>query len=158
MRLSDPFPIPGRAAPTHAIAWDAIACSIVPDRLKVERNERSFSAPTPITAARCSTPSAPNCSGRAIELATILNWTPALTALRDPDGCKPDPADARAEDGAMLDLFECADIYIWLQSDWRSKHSTYAIGQSEGVLAQWQGRGLHFHWFHDPQDPDPESR
>ena len=24
-------------------------------------------------------------------------------------------------------------------------------------LADWPGRGLHFHWFHDPNDPDPES-
>jgi hypothetical protein len=41
MRVTDPFPIPGRGGePTHAIAWDAIARTIVRDRLRVERNER----------------------------------------------------------------------------------------------------------------------
>jgi hypothetical protein len=34
MRATDPFPIPGRGGePTHAIAWDAIARTIVRDRL-----------------------------------------------------------------------------------------------------------------------------
>jgi len=32
---------------------------------------------------------------RAIEIATILNWTPRLTKLRAADGCKSDPDDAR---------------------------------------------------------------
>jgi hypothetical protein len=41
MRATDPFPIPGRGGePTHAIAWDAIARTIVRDRLQIERNER----------------------------------------------------------------------------------------------------------------------
>jgi hypothetical protein len=34
MRATDPFPIPGRGGElTHAIAWDAIARTIVRDRL-----------------------------------------------------------------------------------------------------------------------------
>jgi hypothetical protein len=94
---------------------------------------------------------------RAIELATILNWTPRVTALRAADGCKPNSEDARAEYEAMRDLFACADVYIWLQSDWRSPRPTYAIGRSEWVLAQRDGRGLHFHWFHDPQNADPDT-
>jgi hypothetical protein len=159
MRLTDPFPIPGRGGePTHAIAWDAIARTIVRERLKVERNERVILCADPyyggamLDVVRYELQQA-----RAIELATILNWTPRLTTLRAADGCKPDPRDARAEDEAMRDLFSCADIYIWLQSDWRSPRTTYAIGQSEWVLAQWEGRGLHFHWFHDPQNPDPDA-
>ena len=41
MRVTDPFPIPGRGGePTHIIDWDAVARSIVRDRLKIERNER----------------------------------------------------------------------------------------------------------------------
>jgi hypothetical protein len=159
MRVTDPFPIPGRGGePTHIVDWDAIARSIVRDRLKIERNERAILCADPyyggamLDALRCELQQA-----RAIELGTILNWTPRLTTLRAADGCKPNPEDARAEDEAMRDLFACADVYIWLQSDWRSPRATYAVGQSEWVLAQWDGRGLHFHWFHDPQNPDPDA-
>ena len=43
MRATDPSPIPGRGGdPTHAIAWDAIARTIVGDRLQIERNERAI--------------------------------------------------------------------------------------------------------------------
>ena len=57
----------------------------------------------------------------------------------------------------MRGLFGAADIFIWLQNDWRLKRSPIAIGQSEAIIADWPGRGLHFHWFHDPNDPDPYS-
>ena len=159
MRAGDPFPIPGRGRePTHVIDWNAIARSIVRDRLKIEPNERAILCADPYYGgAMLDAMRAELQEARAIELATILNWTPRLTRLRGADGCKADPEGARAEDEAMRDLFACADIYIWLQSDWRSKRSTYAIGQSEWVLAEWKGRGLHFHWFHDPQNPDPDA-
>jgi hypothetical protein len=134
MRVTDPFPIPGRGGePTHIVDWDAIARSIVRDRLKIERNERVILCADPyyggamLDALRCELQQA-----RAIELGTILNWTPRLTTLRAVDGCKPDPEDARAEDEAMRDLFACADVYIWLQSDWRSPRATYAVGRANG--------------------------
>ena len=93
---------------------------------------------------------------RAIELASILHWTPRLTSVRAPDGCKVDKDDGIAEDEAMRALFGCADIFIWLQNDTRWKRATHAIGQSEWVLAQWPGRSVHFHWFHDPTNPFPD--
>jgi leucyl aminopeptidase (aminopeptidase T) len=159
MRRTDPFPIAGSGIqPSHAIDWEAIARTVVRQCLQVERNERVILCADPyyggamLDAVRCELQQA-----RAIELATVLNWTPRLTTFRAPDGCKPDPDDARAEDAAMSEMFACADIYIWLQSDWRSPRPTYSIGQSEWILAQWRGRGLHFHWFHDPLDPDPDA-
>ena len=30
------------------------------------------------------------------------------------------------------------------------------IGQSERILESWPGRSVHFHWFHDPGNPDPD--
>jgi hypothetical protein len=30
------------------------------------------------------------------------------------------------------------------------------IGQSEHILETWPGRSVHFHWFHDPANPDPD--
>jgi hypothetical protein len=159
MRLTDPFPIPAHGLePGQIIDWDAIASKIIHQSLKVERNERVILCADPyyggamLDAVRHEIQRA-----GAIEFATILNWTPRLTKIRAHDGCKVDPIEARAEDAAMLDLFRGADIYIWLQSDWRSSRSTYAIGQSEWILAQWPGRGLHFHWFHDPHNADPDA-
>jgi hypothetical protein len=159
MRLTDPFPIPHQGLePTHRLDWDAMAAKVVHDVLQVERNERVILSADPycggamLDAVRVQLQQA-----RAIELATILHWTPRLTTLRTGSGCKPDPDDARAEDEAMRDLFGVADIFIWLQNDWRSQRSTMTIGQSEWVIAQWPGRGLHFHWFHDPNNPDPDD-
>jgi hypothetical protein len=158
MRLTDPFPIPHQGLkPTHRLDWEAMARKVVQDVLQVGRNERVILSADPycggamLEAVRIELQRA-----RAIELATILHWTPKLTGLRTPAGCKPDAEDARAEDEAMRALFGAADVFIWLQNDWRAPRSTMTIGQSELVLADWPGRGLHFHWFHDPNNPDPD--
>src|SRR5215475_1004104 len=159
MRLTDPFPGARQGLePTHRLDWDAMAKKVVHDVLQMERNERVILSADPhcggamLEAVRVEIQRA-----RAIELATILHWSPALTTLRRADGCKPDPDDAIAEDAAMRGLFAAADIFIWLQNDWRLERSPIAIGQTEAIIADWPGRGLHFHWFHDPNDPDPES-
>jgi leucyl aminopeptidase (aminopeptidase T) len=159
MRLTDPFPGPQQGLqPTHLLDWEAMAKKVVHDVLQMERNERVILSADPycggamLEAVRMEIQRA-----RAIELATILHWTPRLTTLRRADGCKEDPDDARAEDAAMRQLFAAADIFIWLQNDWRLERSPMAIGQSEAIIAEWPGRGLHFHWFHDPNNPDPES-
>jgi hypothetical protein len=158
MRLTDPFATAQQGVdPTHVLDWEAMARKVIHDVLQVAPNERVILSADPyyggamLEAVRLEIQRA-----RAIELATILHWTPKLTELRDANGCKPDAADAAAEDEAMARLFAAADIFIWLQSDWRSPRSTHAIGQSERILADWQGRGLHFHWFHDPNNPDPD--
>jgi hypothetical protein len=158
MRMTDPFPTEQQGIePTHRLDWEAMARKVIRDVLQIAPNERVILSADPyyggamLEAVRLEIQRA-----RAIELATILHWTAKLTKLRDADGCKPDPADAAAEDEAMARLFAAADVFIWLQSDWRSPRSTHAIGQSERILADWHGRGLHFHWFHDPNNPDPD--
>ena len=134
-----------------------MAQKLVGDVLRLERHERVLISADPYCGgAMLEAVRAEIQRAGAIELATILHWTPALTALRKPDGTKPDPADARAEDEAMRGLFANADVFLWLQNDWRSPRSTMTIGQSELILETWPGRSIHFHWFHDPGNPDPD--
>jgi leucyl aminopeptidase (aminopeptidase T) len=158
MRETDPFPIPHQGlTATHQLNWAAMARKLVGDVLRLERHERVLISADPYCGgAMLEAVRAEIQRAGAIELATILHWTPALTALRKPDGTKPDPADARAEDEAMRGLFANADVFLWLQNDWRSPRSTMTIGQSELILETWPGRSIHFHWFHDPGNPDPD--
>jgi len=158
MRLTDPFPTHHQGLePTHRLDWEAMARKIVRDVLRLERGERVILSADPYCGgAMLDSVRAEIQRSGAIELATLLHWTPTLTALRGADGCKADAADARLEDEAMKKLFAIADVFVWLQNDWRSARSTMSIGQSERILETWPGRGLHFHWFHDPGNPDPD--
>jgi leucyl aminopeptidase (aminopeptidase T) len=158
MRRTDPFPTRHQGLePSHRLDWEAMARKVVRDVLRLERGERVILSADPycggamLDAVRAEVQRA-----GGIEVATLLHWTPALTALRAADGCKPDAADARAEDEAIGKLFAIADVFLWLQNDWRSARSTIPIGQSERILESWPGRGVHFHWFHDPGNPDPD--
>ena len=159
MRTSDPFPIAYQGLePTHTLDWQGMAQRIIRDSLKLAPHERVILSANPycggamLDAIRIEIQRAD-----AIELATILHWTPDVALLRGPTGCKTDPESERREDQAMRALFAVAEVFIWLQNDWRPKHATQAVGQSEKVLADWPGRSVHFHWFHDPNDPDPDS-
>lgn len=159
MRATDPFPIPHQGlTPTHALDWPAMARRLIRDVLKLAPHERVIISADPycggamLEAVREEIQRA-----RGIELASIMHFTPQLTALRGKDGNKTDPEDKAKEDEAMKALFACADVFIWLQNDWRSKRRTQAVGQSELVLETWPGRSAHFHWFHDPLNPDPDS-
>ena len=159
MRQSDPFPIPYQGLePSQTLDWAGMAKRIVHDSLKLERHERVILSANPycggamLDAIRVEIQRAD-----AIELATILHWTPDIAPLRGPGGCKTDPESEQREDDAMRAMFAVADVFIWLQNDWRPSHATHAIGQSEKVLDDWPGRSVHFHWFHDPNDPDPDS-
>jgi leucyl aminopeptidase (aminopeptidase T) len=158
MRQSDPFPSPRQGLePTHPLDWEAMARKVVREVLRVERHERVLLSADPYCGgAMLEAVRAEIQRADAVELATILHWSPALTRLRGADGCKADPDSAAAEDAAMARLFDAADIFIWLQNDWRAERSTIAIGQTERILEGWRGRGLHFHWFHDPTNPDPD--
>jgi leucyl aminopeptidase (aminopeptidase T) len=156
----DPFPIPGYSGstPTHGVDWAAMARLVVRQVLDLQQHERVIVSANPYFAgAMLDEIRAEIQRARAIELATILHWTPGLTPLRTPAGRKPDAADARAEDRAMRELFALADVLIWLPHDARGAATTYTAGQSESVLETWRGRSVHFHWFHDPNDPDPEN-
>ena len=158
MRQTDPFPIPHQGlTPTHQLDWEAMARKLIREVLRLERRERVLISADPYCGgAMLEAVRAEIQRAGGIELATILHWTPALTKLRNPDGTKPEPAEAAAEDAAMAGLFAQADIFLWLQNDWRSPRSTMTIGQSERILESWPGRSVHFHWFHDPGNPDPD--
>jgi len=158
MRETDPFPIPHQGlTPTHKLDWEAMARKLIREVLRLERRERVLISADPYCGgAMLDAVRAEIQRAGGIELATILHWTPALTKLRNPDGTKPEPAEAAAEDAAMAGLFAQADIFLWLQNDWRSPRSTMTIGQSERILESWPGRSVHFHWFHDPGNPDPD--
>jgi len=158
MLETDPFPIPHQGlTPTHKLDWEAMARKLIREVLRLERRERVLISADPYCGgAMLDAVRAEIQRAGGIELATILHWTPALTKLRNPDGTKPEPAEAAAEDAAMAGLFAQADIFLWLQNDWRSPRSTMTIGQSERILESWPGRSVHFHWFHDPGNPDPD--
>ncbi|MBV9524149.1 MAG: hypothetical protein JO010_15210 [Alphaproteobacteria bacterium] len=134
-----------------------MARKVVRDVLRLDRNEKVLISADPycggsmLDAVRAEIQRA-----GGIELATMLHWTPALTALRNADGTRADAADAKAEDAAIGALFGIADVYLWLQNDWRSPRATHTVGQSERILERWRGRSVHFHWFHDPANPDPD--
>ena len=157
-RVFDPFPIPEHQglSPTHALAWDRIAAKIVRDVLKLAAHERVLLSADPyfggaaLDAVRQEVQRA-----KAIELATILHWTPGVSALRQANGRAVDPAHDRAEKAAMQDLFSVADVFILLMNDRRGRR-TVANSQSDEVVEGWpRGRSVHLHWFHDPAIPDP---
>jgi len=158
LRQTDPFPIPHQGlTATHRLDWEAMASQIVRDILRLERHERVLISADPYCGgAMLEAVRAEIQRASGIELATMLHWTPALTQLRKPDGTRGDPTDARAEDAAIGNLFALADVYLWLQNDWRSPRATHTVGQSERILESWRGRSVHFHWFHDPANPDPD--
>jgi hypothetical protein len=83
-----------------------------------------------------------------IEQATMLMWTPRLVKLRSPRGTPPDAQAAMRERNAHRELFETADVFMWLPHNaWI--RGTYNGGESEWILGRWRGRGLHMHWYPD---------
>ena len=158
MRRTDPFPSEHQGLkPTHCLDWEAMARKLAHDVLRLERHERILISADPYCGgAMLESIRAEIQRAGAIELATMLHWTPALTLLRNADGTRANLEDHRAEIGAMEELFALADVFLWLQNDWRSPRATHAAGLSERILERWPGRSVHFHWFHDPGNPDPD--
>ena len=156
-RVFDPFPIPHQGlAPTHELQWDRVAQTLVRQVLQLGRHERvilsadPYFGGAPLDAVRQEIQRA-----RAIELATILHWTPALAHMRAPHGRYADAGDDAAETAAMKKLFDAADVFILLMNDRRGER-TLATSQSDLVVDGWkQGRSVHLHWFHDPAIRDP---
>ena len=158
--IYDPFPIPDHQglAPTTAagLRWAAIADQVVNGSLKLEPNETVLLCADPyfggaaLDAVRVAIQQA-----RGVELATLLHWTPAVSALRQQNGRNRDAAADRAECAAMEKLFGLADAFILLMNDRRSKRRTLAGGMIEPIVEHWKGRAVHLHWFHDPANEDP---
>jgi hypothetical protein len=158
LRQTDPFPITHQGlTPTHRLDWEAMAHKVIVDVLRLERHERVLISADPYCGgAMLDAVRAEIQRASGIELATMLHWTPAITQLRHPDGTRANADEAWAEDEAIGGLFAIADVFVWLQNDWRSPRATHTVGQSERILESWGGRSVHFHWFHDPGNPDPD--
>ena len=77
----------------------------------------------------------------AVEVATILMNSPALQNARTLLRRREDAEAKEMEDNAASELFELADIYIWLPNFWPQN-----VGQTEKILKTWGGRAVHFHW------------
>lgn len=159
-RIHDPFPIPDHQGltPTTAggLRWQAIADQLVHQSLKLAPQETVLLCADPyfggaaLDAVRTAIQEA-----RGVELATLLHWTPAVSALRQQNGRSTDPTTDRAEAAAMRKLFGLADAFILLMNDRRSKRRTLAGGMIEPIVEDWKGRAVHLHWFHDPADENP---
>ena len=157
-RVFDPFPVPQHQGltPTHVLDWNRMAATVVRRMLKLQRAERVIFSADPyyggaaLDAFRCEVQRV-----GALELATILHWSPTVAALRVADGRHPDPDLERSETAAMKALFSCADVFILLMNDRRGRR-TVATSQSDEVVNSWPGgRAVHLHWFHDPAFTDP---
>ena len=157
-RVFDPFPIPAHQGlmPTQPLQWERIAQTIVREVLQLGRHERVILSADPyFGGAALDAVRAEIQRARAIELATILHWTPSLASMRAPHGRYADAEDDAAETAAMRGLFNAADVFILLMNDRRGKR-TVATSQSDLVVDGWpQGRSVHLHWFHDPAIRDP---
>ena len=78
----------------------------------------------------------------AYELGSLMRDTDGLHALRTRLRRREIPELKQAEDAVVEDLFNLADIYIWLPTD-----CGMADYQTEEILTRWQGRSVHFHWI-----------
>ena len=91
----------------------------------------------------------------AVDHAHVLTWRGRLHDLRTNLGRHPDESVSTQEQHALRDLLGTADVFLWLPGVMDPVGCS--AGYSEAVLANWPGRGLHFHWFNDwylaPTDP-----
>ncbi|MGE0803697.1 MAG: hypothetical protein AB7G13_10855 [Lautropia sp.] len=154
----DPFPESRHPSfgTTQAVDWTRIASTLVRRILAVQRGEKVIFSADPyyggaaLDAFRCEIQRV-----GALELATILHWSPTVAQLRLPNGRHPDPELDRIETAAMKALFSCADVFVLLMNDRRGRR-TLATSQSDEVVDGWtRGRAVHLHWFQDPAFPDP---
>jgi len=133
--------------------WPAIADHIVNRTLQIQRGERviyMIDAWLYADLLDCVRAAVLNVGG--IEQATILTWTKRLRELRTPRGTSPDPELVQLEQRAHLDLFQTADVFMWLPNDFTVR-GTYTGWETEWILDRWRGRGIHCHWFPDPLAP-----
>jgi leucyl aminopeptidase (aminopeptidase T) len=145
--------VTAKTAGAVALDWDAMAERIVVRSLQVRRGERVVYLVDPDTYPACfeSVREAVLRAG-GIEQASILSWTPRLAKLRTLSGTNPDPDLLQRESFAHLDLFNTADVFIWLPTDY-FRSGDLSRPESEWILARWRGRGLHFHWYPDQGTP-----
>jgi hypothetical protein len=136
--------------------WQALAKRCVHDTMRISAGERVVCLGDPhrlpefYEAFRYEVLAA-----GAIDHAHVLGWRGRLHELRTTVGRHPDEAVSAAEVKAFADLLATAEVFCWLPVS--MDPIGCAGGYSEEVLADWPGRGLHFHWFDDwylaPDDP-----
>ena len=134
--------------------WEKIAKRMVIDVLQLQRGERvvyladPYFNPVLLDEVRAAV-----LSVGGVEQATILNWTPRLSAERNANGEPRDNAALQRERQSHLELLNTADVFIWLPFA-QFRPGSYTEGESEWILSRWRGRGLHFHWFADAGTPE----
>jgi hypothetical protein len=130
--------------------WDAIADQITNRTFRLQAGERvvyladPYLYPELLDAVRASVLAA-----GGVEQAALLTWTPRLIEGRTPRGTAADPEAQQREQYAHWDLFQTADVFMWLPNDFLIR-GTFTGWETEWILGRWRGRGLHFHWFPDP--------
>ena len=158
MRQTDPFPIPHQGlTPTHRLDWEAMARKVVRDVLRLERHERVLISADPYCGgAMLDAVRAEIQRAGAIELATMLHWTPALTLLRKPDGTRVGPdgcggrgrGDPRSFRDRRRVSLAAERLALAARDPCRRPERAHPRDLA--------GRSVHFHWFHDPGNPDPD--
>lgn len=77
----------------------------------------------------------------AIEVAAMLMISPGLEQHRKVHRRREDPELKRLEDEPVARIFAETDVFIWLPNRW-----AHNFLQSEDIMSDWPGRGVHFHW------------
>lgn len=130
--------------------WSKIAQLIIGRSLKVQPGERVIIHADPTYfPALLEQVRIEIVRAGAVELFAGMLHSKALDAVRRNMRRREDAGLMEIEDRAMAELFDLADIYIWLPTRWE-----WNVGQTEKILETWQGRSIHFHWVIYPDDDD----
>ena len=130
--------------------WSKIAQLIVRQSLKIQPGERVIIHADPnYFPALLEQVRIEIVRAGAVELFTAMLHSKGLDAVRRSIRRREEPNLMELEDRAMADLFDLADIYIWLPTRW-----AWNVGQTEKILETWQGRSIHFHWVIYPDDDE----
>lgn len=129
--------------------WNRIAKLIVRDSLQTQPGERVILHVDPTYFPELTEQVRMEIvRAGAVELGCLLRDSPGLDALRGRLRRREIAEVAEQEDAALASLFDLADIYIWLPTEWGM-----APYQTEKILTRWQGRSVHFHWITGVEDP-----
>jgi len=133
--------------------WSALAAQIVDRSLQVARGERVVYLVDPNECAELFDEVRAAVLRRGgVEQATILGWSRRLAEQRTPGGRALDAETAQRELAAHRGLLATAGIFIWLPTSYAYPEAI-TTWESERILSDWRGRGVHFHWFPDAGSP-----